>query len=99
VPENDSAPHVFLVTTTFCPFCVGARMLLNKRGIAFEELQIGRLDRVERVRWQAVTGGLRTFPLVRIGHRWIGGMRELYLMDRSGELGELLAESLPARKA
>jgi glutaredoxin 3 len=78
--------RVLVVTTTFCVFCTRAKMLLRKRGIAYEEIEIGRFDDESRRRLREETGGLRTFPMIRIGDRWIGGMRELFEMDRRGEL-------------
>jgi len=62
-------------------------MLLQKRGISYEELEVGRFDDESRRRFRAETGGLRTFPMIRVDGRWIGGMRELFEMDRRGELG------------
>jgi glutaredoxin 3 len=91
-PDRDRAgPRVLMITTTFCVFCTRAKMLLAKRGIAYVEREIGRFDDASRRALRAETGGLRTFPMIRVGARWIGGMRELYELDRSGGLAELVA--------
>jgi glutaredoxin len=64
-------------------------MLLQKRGIPFEEREVGRLDAESRARLHVETGGLRTFPMIKVDDRWIGGMRELLELDRRGELEQL----------
>lgn len=84
------AREVLVVTTTFCAFCTRAKMLLDKRGIAYDEIEIPRFDDESRRRLREETGGLRTFPMIRIRGAWIGGARELFEMDRRGELADLV---------
>jgi glutaredoxin 3 len=80
---------VTLYTTESCPFCVSAKALLAKRGIAYEEINLardpdGRAELVERT-------GMFTFPQILIGDEAIGGFNELVAADRAGRLSELLA--------
>jgi glutaredoxin 3 len=80
---------VQLYTTEPCGFCRQAKVLLESRGVAFEEISLekdprGRSDLVAR------TGQL-TFPQITVGERVIGGFRELLEADRDGTLRELLA--------
>ncbi|MGH7842027.1 MAG: glutaredoxin 3 [Candidatus Binataceae bacterium] len=79
-------------TTTYCPFCVGAKALLERKGVAFEEIDVGghpalREAMVERA------GGRRTVPEIFINDRIIGGYDELRALDARGELDPLLAEA------
>ncbi len=80
---------VTLYTTESCPFCVSAKALLAKRGIAHEEINLAR-DPDGRAELQERTG-MFTFPQIIIGDEPIGGFTELLAADRAGRLKELLA--------
>jgi len=80
---------VIMYTTDFCPFCRSAKALLEKRGIAFEEINLAR-DPDSRNQLEKVTG-MFTFPQILIGDQTIGGFEELIAADRAGRLPELLA--------
>ena len=82
---------VILYTTDRCGSCIGAKKLLEKRGIGFEEINLSR-DPDGRAQLQRLTG-MFTFPQVVVGERAIGGFTELLLADREGRLGELLREA------
>lgn len=82
---------VEIYTTQFCPFCVRAKSLLKKKGIEFEEIDVGddpelREEMVERA------GGRRTVPEIFINGRIIGGYDELKTLDDAKRLDSLLAE-------
>lgn len=79
--------QVTVYTTEPCGYCRVAKALLNKRGVAFEEINLakdpeGRAELVRRT-------GMMTFPQVVIGGEPIGGYQELVQYDRSGALAEL----------
>jgi glutaredoxin 3 len=80
---------VILYTTDFCPFCRSAKALLEKRGVAYEEINLAR-DPDSRNQLEQVTG-MFTFPQILIGDKTIGGFQELLAADRAGRLPELLA--------
>jgi len=80
---------VTLYTTDYCPYCVQAKKLLDKRGVAYEEINLardpdGRTELVEKT-------GMMTFPQILIGEELIGGYTETVAADKSGRLQELLA--------
>jgi glutaredoxin 3 len=81
--------NVTLYTTSHCAFCVGAKMLLERRGIPFEEVNLAR-DPDGRAELSKITG-MYTFPQILIGDRPIGGFQELRAADQAGRLPELLA--------
>lgn len=72
-----------------CPFCGAARMLLTKKGVAFEDIAVagdpGLLAEMQE------RSGRHTVPQIFIGDTHIGGFDELYALDQSGELDKLLA--------
>jgi glutaredoxin 3 len=80
---------VTVYTTDHCGFCVGAKKLLERRGIDYEEINLSR-DPDSRAQLSNVTG-MFTFPQITVAGQPIGGFAELLAADREGRLGELLA--------
>ena len=80
---------VTVYTTDFCSYCASAKMLLKRRGIEFEEINLSR-DPDSRSELEQL-GGMRTFPQIVIGEQPIGGFQELLAADRAGRLKSLLA--------
>jgi glutaredoxin 3 len=80
---------VTVYTTEYCSLCVSAKRLLEKRGIAYEEINLAR-DPDSRAELSRRTG-MFTFPQIVIGGQALGGFAELLAADREGRLGELLA--------
>jgi glutaredoxin 3 len=80
---------VTVYTTDRCSLCLSAKKLLERRGIAYEEINLAR-DADSRARLSSITG-MFTFPQIVIGDQTIGGFAELLAADREGRLGELLA--------
>ncbi len=78
-----------LYTTRWCPFCVRAKMLLDSRGLDYEEIFLDDEPRF-RERLRELTGGT-TVPQILIDGEPVGGYSELYRLDRSGDLEERLA--------
>ena len=79
--------EVIVYSTDPCSFCVRAKELLTKRGVAFEEINLakdpeGRAALLERT-------GMLSFPQIVIGDEVLGGFRELIMADQSGRLEEL----------
>ena len=81
--------EVELYTTMFCPYCARARALLERKGIAYTEIDI--IDEPER-RGEMVrrAGGRSTVPQIFIDGEHIGGSDELVALDRAGELDKRL---------
>ena len=88
---SEQAGRVTMYTTTFCPYCVRAKALLRKKGVAVEEINLdgdpeGRQSLIQK------TGGLRTVPQIWVGTVHVGGFDDLYALDRRGALDPLLQE-------
>jgi glutaredoxin 3 len=82
-------PEITVYTTDHCSLCTSAKTLLERRGIAYEEVNLAR-DPDGRSKLQRVTGML-SFPQIVIDGETIGGFTELLAADRNGQLNELLA--------
>jgi glutaredoxin 3 len=83
-------PKVIIYTTWLCPYCHGAKALLARKGVAFEEIDApqGSPARAEAI---ARSGGRTTVPQIFIGDTAIGGHDDLVALDRAGRLDALLA--------
>ncbi|HTD10916.1 MAG TPA: glutaredoxin 3 [Steroidobacteraceae bacterium] len=82
------APKVVMYSTEWCPYCARARSLLEKKGVAFEEIDIdadpqARADMISK-------GGGDTVPQIFIGETHVGGSDELYALESAGSLDSML---------
>jgi glutaredoxin 3 len=80
---------VTVYTTDHCSKCASAKMLLGRREISYEEINLAR-DPDGRAKLSELTGMI-TFPQIVIGDRSLGGFDELLAADRAGRLSQLLA--------
>ena len=78
-----------MYTTAWCGYCVRAKALLEARGLAYDEIDLGDDPRF-RAHLNELTGGW-TVPQIVIAGRPIGGYAELRRLDRDGRLEQLLA--------
>jgi glutaredoxin 3 len=83
--------RIVMYSTDPCSFCLRAKDLLERRELAFEEINLakdpaGRMELVERT-------GMLSFPQIVIDDHVIGGFRELAQADQSGRLAELTAQA------
>jgi glutaredoxin 3 len=79
--------RVTIYTTEPCGFCRTAKALLDKRSVAYSEINLAK-DPTGRAELVRLTG-MMTFPQVVIDDRPIGGYQELVQADRSGRLADL----------
>jgi glutaredoxin 3 len=79
---------VTIYTTVACPYCVQAKRLLDHKGIAYNEVDVTSDLVLRQEMIQA--SGRRTVPQIFIGEQSIGGFDELYALEQSGELDDLL---------
>jgi len=84
--------EVELYTTPFCPYCVRARALLERKGVAFTEIDIIE-EPARRIEMVRRAGGRTSVPQIFIGGEHIGGSDELLALDRDDELDAKLGTS------
>ena len=80
---------VKIYTTAWCPYCVRAKRLLEKKGVSYEEIDIEGDDEA-RIRLAEQTGR-RTVPQIFIGEHHVGGSDDLHALEAQGKLDALLA--------
>lgn len=87
-------PEVLLYTTSWCPFCRRAKMLLQQKGVEWNELDI-EADPTHR---QAMidTSRRTSVPQIFINGAHVGGCDELFELESKGELDKFLARRSPA---
>jgi len=78
-----------IYTTPYCPYCVRAKALLEKKGVDYTETDVSDGDL--RAAMTKRAGGSRTVPQIFIDGRHIGGCDDLHDLERNGELDPLLA--------
>jgi glutaredoxin 3 len=80
---------VTVYTTDNCSKCVSAKMLLGRREISYQEINLAK-DPDGRAKLSGLTG-MVTFPQIVIDGQSIGGFDQLLAADRAGRLSALLA--------
>lgn len=80
---------VTIYVTPICPYCVRAKHLLKKKGVAYEEIDVF-MDAKACADMETKSGGARTVPQIFIGDVHVGGCDDLYALDREGKLDRLL---------
>ncbi len=82
-------PKVEIYTQPWCPYCSRAVALLEKKRVAFQEIDAphGSAERKSAV----ARSGHNTMPQVFIDGRSVGGCDDLMALERAGKLDLMLA--------
>lgn len=80
---------VRIYTKIMCPYCVRAMSLLQKKGVAFEEIQAA-FDKEKKAEMIRLSNGATTFPQIFIGDEHVGGCDDLMALERDGKLDPML---------
>ena len=81
---------VEIYTWSTCPFCVRAKGLLDRKGVAYSEVSVDG-DEPGRDAMAARGNGKRSVPQIFIDDQHVGGCDELHGLERAGKLDALLA--------
>ncbi|MDD2725481.1 MAG: glutaredoxin 3 [Methylovulum sp.] len=82
-------PEILIYTTTICPYCIMAKRLLDKKGAAYTEINVGTQPELREAMMQKTRR--RTVPQIYIGDLHVGGFDELYALEQQKKLDPLLA--------
>ena len=88
VAKLSFVPSVVIYTTKICSYCVRAKTLFARKGVAFSEVDVSEDD--DKRLWLMKTTGQRTVPQIFINDQPVGGFDEVWALDRKGELDRLL---------
>ena len=81
--------EVIVYTAPLCSFCTAAKVLLERKGVAWREIRVDEAPEL-RAEMEALSGR-RTVPQVFIDGRPVGGYQDLRALDLAGQLDTLLA--------
>ncbi|WP_333815876.1 glutaredoxin 3 [Tabrizicola sp.] len=82
---------VEIYTTPYCGYCAMAKRLLDRKGVAYREIDVSA-DPSLRAAMVQRANGRRTVPQIFIGTVHVGGSDDLHALDHAGKLDPLLAE-------
>jgi glutaredoxin 3 len=80
---------VVVYTTPYCGYCVQAKRLLTKKGVAYEEIDVARNPEQRRVMIHE-SGGRMTVPQIFVNGAHVGDCDDIYALERAGKLDALL---------
>ena len=82
--------NVTIYSTLSCPYCVRAKQLLERKGVAYTEINLDKEEPEVRLELTKKTNH-RTVPQIFINDQFIGGFDQLYALEKEGKLNDLLA--------
>lgn len=82
-------PDVILYSKDYCPYCMKAKSLLKRKGVAYREIDITHDEALQKEMIEK-SGGRRTVPQIFIGSAHVGGADDLHALDAAGKLDPLL---------
>ena len=82
-------PDIEIYTQPYCPYCMRAMAVLERKAASFTEISAphGTPQREEAIRR---SGGRSSVPQIFIGGRHVGGCDDLLVLERAGKLDALL---------
>ncbi len=84
--------NVEIYTWTYCPFCIRAKALLEKKGVSFQEHCIDG-DQPAREKMAQRANGKSSLPQIFINDHHVGGCDDIHALEAQGELDKLLSNS------
>jgi len=86
--------RVQIYTKRNCAYCVQAKALFDRKGVAYQEIDAEAKDELRL--WLAEVTGQKTVPQVFVDGRPLGGFTDVDALDKAGKLDPILrGESAP----
>ena len=82
-------PKIEIYTWQFCPFCLRAKALLDKKGVPYQESSLDG-DAEARNLMTTRAEGRTTVPQIFIDGKGIGGCDDLHALESANKLDALL---------
>lgn len=80
---------VIVYSSAQCPYCVMAKQLLERKGVAYKEVRVD-LEPAKREEMMQKSKQ-RTVPQIFINDQAVGGYTDLLAIDRANKLDQMLA--------
>jgi glutaredoxin 3 len=81
-------PSIQIYTKHRCAYCTRAKGLLQRKGVAYEEIDVEGDD--ARRDWLVEATGQMTVPQIFVDGRSLGGFSDIDALDRQGKLDPIL---------
>ena len=78
-----------IYTTNYCPFCVKAKSLLNKKKIKVYEIDVSN-DEALREKMSAMASGARSVPQIFADNIHIGDCDKIHKLEQEKKLNKLI---------
>ncbi len=85
---SEQAP-VVIYSTPVCPYCIRAKQLLQRKGVAYEDIDLASQPELRMAVMQHTR--MRTVPQIFVKGTFVGGFDQLYALEQQGKLDQLLA--------
>jgi len=82
-------PTVTIYTTAYCPYCIRARNLLDKKGVEYTDIRIDEKPDL-RPEMESKANGRTSVPQIFIDDFHVGGFDDMAELDIDGELDKRL---------
>jgi len=79
---------IIIYTTHYCPYCVHAKQLLERKNLSYDEINVEDNDALRQEMMDK--SQRRTVPQIFINERYIGGYDDLKALDDTGELDKII---------
>ncbi|CEO16513.1 Glutaredoxin-3 [Rickettsia monacensis] len=88
---NKAILHTIIIyTLASCPYCIKAKALLDKKNVAYEEIEVSNFTQEEKENFIKKSGGKKTVPQIFIDNMHVGGCDALFDLEKEGRLDKLL---------
>ena len=82
--------RVEIYSTPWCPFCIAAKRLLERKGVSYEDTDVSGSSELRQEMMRRAKGR-HTVPQIFIGGKHVGGSDDLQALERAGKLDSMLA--------
>jgi glutaredoxin 3 len=89
-PTKKIMKKTIIYSKKICPYCVKAKILLDRKGLKYEEISIENNDELRNEMIEK-SGGRMTVPQIFIGDHHVGGCDDLYAAEEAGELDKIIS--------
>ena len=79
-----------IYTKAFCPYCWRAKALLEEKGVQYREISVDFGGELKQQMIQRANGRT-TVPQIFIREHHVGGCDDLFALERSGRLDDLIS--------
>jgi len=84
-----------IYTSPFCPYCHAAKRLLERKGVAYTEIDVTMVPGA-RQQMAERAGGARSVPQIFADGRHLGDSDHIHALDEAGRLDAALGLAAPA---